>query len=121
MMVARNKHMATVFAPSWILCLDKSMFILHNMLMCPGWVFCPKKAHPFFNEHHIVCFAKSGILTQIELIEGKDCPNMIEAQNYNNKGKTVRLLLQKSQNLIPCCYDVLDSGFCVLEGDVEPR
>lgn len=72
--------MANVFVSSWIIWLDKSIFIWHSMCMCPDLVFFPKKPHSFDNEHHIVCFAKSGIPTQIDLVEGKNCPNQMEAQ-----------------------------------------
>ncbi len=88
-----NKQMASVFCPSWILCLDKSMSIWHRMFTCSGWEFCPRKPRPFSNEYHTVCCAKSGILTQIELVEGNDCPKEIKAPKYNNKGKTVGLLI----------------------------
>ncbi len=122
MIVVWNKHMASVFSPSWILCLDKSMSIWHNMFTCPGWVFCPWKPHPFGNKYHTVCCAKSGILTQIELVEGKDRPAEMEAPEFDNKGMTVGLLLCLLQPYFTSCqYVVLDSGFCVLKGIVELR
>ncbi len=107
-----NKHMASVFCPNWILYLDKSMSIWHSMFTCPGWVFCPRKPHPFSNKYHTVCCAKSGILTQIEFVEGKDCPKEMEAPKCNNKGKTVWLLLCLLQPyFMSCHFVVLDSGF----------
>ena len=47
-----NKNMAEVFSSSWVICLDKSMSIWMSRWTCPGWVFCPRKPHPFGNEYH---------------------------------------------------------------------
>ncbi len=49
MIKAWNDHMADSFVPSWALCLDESMSIWHSWYTCPGWVFCPRKPHPFRN------------------------------------------------------------------------
>ncbi len=66
-----NKNMASIFIPSWILCLDESMSIWFSMFTCPGWVFCPRKPHPFGNEYHSMCCAISGVMMSIKLVEGK--------------------------------------------------
>ncbi len=117
-----NRHMASVFVPGWILCLDESMSIWHSMFTCPGWFFCPRKPHPFGNEYHTLCCAKSGVLTQIELVEGKDRPKELPNPQYHEMGKTVGLLMRLLQPYFTSCrYVVLDSGFCVLKGIVELR
>jgi hypothetical protein len=63
---------------------------------CPGWVFCPQKPHPFGNEYHSICCGDSGIMYQIELVEGKDAPTP-NTQPHSDKGKTVGLLLRLCQ------------------------
>ncbi len=115
-----NKNMASVFVSSWILCLDESMFIWNSMFTCPGWIFCPTKPHPFGNKYHTVCCTKSVVLTQIELVEGKDCQKELAAPSFAVKGKTFCLLLCLLEPYFTSgCYIVLDSGFCVLRGIVE--
>jgi hypothetical protein len=51
---AWNKNVQSFFVAASVLCLDKSMSIWHNQWTCPGWVFCPRKPHPFGNEYHTV-------------------------------------------------------------------
>eukprot|EP00804_Cyclotella_cryptica_P001269 CCRYP_012764-RA/>CCRYP_012764-RA protein AED:0.37 eAED:0.03 QI:0/0/0/0.5/1/1/4/0/472 len=90
LIVEWNKNMAEAFSPGWILCLDESMSIWHSRWTCPGWVFCPRKPHPFGNEYHSACCA--GI------------------------GKTGGLLLRMLKSCFHSGrYVVLDSGFCVLK------
>ena len=43
-----------------------------NRYTFPHWVFCPCKPHPFDNEYHTICCAKSGILFDFELEDGKE-------------------------------------------------
>jgi hypothetical protein len=62
------------FIAGWVLCLDESMSIWLNRWTCPGWIFCPRKPHPFGNEYHTACCGLSGIMFSIELVEGKDAP-----------------------------------------------
>ena len=121
MIAAWNANMAAVFVPSWILCLDESMSIWFSMFTCPGWVFCPRKPHPFGNEYHTVCCGLSGVMTSIELVEGKDRPQEIGAPEYEDLGgKTVGLLLRLLKNYFGSArYVVLDSGFCVLKALIE--
>ena len=79
----------------------------------------PRKPWPFGNEYHTVCCSLSGILWQMELIEGKDSPSEI-IPKYNNQGKTVGLLLHVLEPIFTRGNVViLDSGFCVLKGIVE--
>ena len=116
---AWNANMTEQFTPSWVSCLDKSMSSWTNKCSCPGWMFVPRKPWPFGNEYHMVCCSLSGILWQMELVEGKDAPSQ-PVPKFNNQGKTVGLLLLVLEpifgkgNMV-----VLDSGFCVLKGIVE--
>ena len=90
-----------------------------NKYSCPGWMFVPRKPWPFGNEYHTVCCSLSGILWQMELVEGKDSPSEI-IPKYNNQGKTVALLLRVLEPIFTRGNVViLDSGFCVLKGIVE--
>ena len=82
-------------------------------------MFVPREPWPFGNEYHTVCCSLSGILWQMELVEGKDSPSEI-IPKYNNQGKTVGLLLRVLEPIFTRGNVViLDSGFCVLKGIVE--
>ena len=63
--------MYTDFIPGWISCLDESMIIWKNKFG-PVWVVLPRKPHPFGNEWHIICCAKSVMVFLVDLVEGKD-------------------------------------------------
>ena len=118
-----NINMKNVFIPSWISCLDESMSIWFGRFTCPGWVFVPRKPHPFGNEYHSICCGLSGIMCAIELVEGKDRPKELgKPDGYSKGGATVGLLLRLTKSLYHTgkCV-ILDSGFCVLKGLVELR
>ena len=83
---AWNKNMVAQFTPSWVSCLDESMSTWMNKYTCPGWIFMPMKPWPFGNEYHTVCCSLSGILWQLELVEGKDAPLTIILK-FNNQEK----------------------------------
>ena len=117
-----NKNMVQQFTPSWVSCLDKSMSPWTNKYTCPGWMFVPRKPHPFGNEYHSVCCSMSGIMWGMELVEGKDAPCAGEhpKPKHNNLGNTVGLLLRILEPIFGRgSIVVLDSGFCVLKGIVE--
>ena len=66
-----------------------------------------------------MCCSLSGILWQMELVEGKDSPSEI-IPKFNNQGKTVGLLLHVLEPIFARGNVVIpDSGFCVLKGIVE--
>lgn len=116
LIAAFNKNMEDVFTPGWISCLDESMSIWFNRWSCPGWMFVPRKPHPFGNEYHTLCDGQWGVLYHMELVEGKHRPKELPAPKYSEFGKTVGLVLR-------CCYSlfstgkcvIMDSGFCVLD------
>ena len=62
------------FRSSWVVCLDESMSIWFNRFTCPGWMYVPRKPHPFGNEYHTKACGECGIMDGIELMEGKDEP-----------------------------------------------
>ena len=79
----------------------------------------PRKPQPFGNEYHTVCCSLSGILGQMELVEGKDSPPQIFPK-FNNKRKTVGLLLRVLEPIFAMGMVVIpDSGFCVMRGIIE--
>ena len=112
--------MKDVFKPGWISCLDKSMSIWFNRWTYPGWIFVPRKPHPFGMEWNDICCAVSDILYCVELREGKDGPKDRPSDPTNEKDKTVGLLLWLCKNLYSSGkIVVLDSGFSVLARLVE--
>ena len=121
MIDAFNCRMQTIFSSCWAICLDESMSIWHNRWTCPGWVFCPRKPHPFGNEYHTACCAKSGILFSIEIVEGKDAPQEGRTSDFDDRGgKTTGLLLRMLRGYFGTGkYVILDSGFCVLNALTE--
>ena len=110
------------FIPGYMNCLDESMSMWTNKFTCPGFMFVPCKPWPFGNEYHTVCCCSSGIMWGIDLVEGKDHPQQLRIQQYDNFGSTVGLLLQMLSPIYHKCFIViLDSGFCVLKGIIELR
>ena len=49
MVDAFNEHYDMNYVPSWINCLDESMNSFLKTF-CPGFMFVPRKPHPFGNE-----------------------------------------------------------------------
>jgi hypothetical protein len=89
--------------------------------MCPGWIYCPHKPHPFGNEYY-------SVLWQVQYFVlfgtggGKDCPWQLPTEFDDLGGKTVGLLLRMLKSYVTMGkYVVHDSGFCVLKGLVELR
>ena len=120
MVNAWNQNMKDVFTAGWITCLNKSMSIWTSRWTCPGYVFCPRKPHPFGNEYHTITCGVSGILFGIEMVKGKDQPPELPADPRDKK--TVNLLLCLCKSLYGTGKIViLDSGFCVLEALIALR
>ena len=95
MIEAWNHHMSENFKPSWASCLDESMSIWFNEFTCPGWMFCPRKPHPYGNEYHTICCGHLGILFAMEIVEGKHISKERSVDPNENKiGKTGALLLR---------------------------
>ncbi len=94
MVIEWNRNMAAVFSSSWVICLDESMSIWTSRWTCPGWVFCPRKPHPFGNEYHSACCGITGIMFSVEMVEGKDRPRQLGIPEFQqDHGKTGGLLL----------------------------
>jgi hypothetical protein len=85
-----------------------------------GWMFVPRKPHPFGNEYHSICYAEMMIVYAIELVEGSDMLPQRPWDPNERLGKTVGLLLHLCKSIYSRSFVmILDSGFCVLQGIVE--
>ena len=62
---AWNENISENFVPGWVSCLDESMMVWTNKVTCPGFMFVPRKPHPFGNEWHSICCGISGIMFAI--------------------------------------------------------
>ena len=85
--------MAENFLPSWINPIDESMSKWVNEYTSPGFMFVPRKPWHFGNEYHDAGCPKSDIIWQVELREGKGCPQHLGNKENDDKGKTVGTLL----------------------------
>ena len=85
------------YIPSWVYCLDESVSIWINRWTCPGWIFIPRKPHPFGNEYHTIADGLNNILFWVEIVEGKDAPNI--PVEFEKKGKTAGLLLRLTKGI----------------------
>ena len=92
LIAAFNSNMKDIFFPAWATCLDESMSAWLNKWTCPGFMFVPRKPHPFGNDHHGICCGLSNIMFVIELVEGKD--EKERDPNEVTHGKTCALLLR---------------------------
>ena len=112
-----NTYMHKNFCPSWVSCLDESMSIWYNRWSCPGWIFCPRKPHPFGNEYHTIGCGDSTIMYNVLLMEGKD-----RSKEFLVEKRKTSLLLKMTKVLYGTGkIVVLDSGFCVLAALVALR
>ena len=93
------------------------MSIWHRRWTCPGWIFCPRRPHPFGNEWHTACCELSGILFVVELVEGKAHPHQAGPLEFEDLDrKTVGLFLRMMKSYFSTGgYVIIDSGFCVLK------
>ena len=122
MVAVWGMNMKDNFIPGYMNCLDESMSVWTNKFTCPGFMFVPHKPWPFGNEYHTICCCSLGIMWGIDLVEGKNRPQQLGIQQYDNFGSTVGLLLHMLSPIYHKGFIViLDSGFCVLKGIIELR
>ena len=109
-----SDNIVVVFMAGWVCCIGEYMSIWTNRWTCLGWVFCPRRKHPFGNQYHTIYYGLSGILFIMEMVEGNDWRK--ELPRDSKTKKTINLLLclcfmvKSVGNVI-----ILYSGFCVLE------
>ena len=87
-----NIHMSLNWRSGLFECLDESMSIWYNKFTCPGWMFVPRKPHPFGNEYHSKGCVKAKVINHIDLVERKDKPATYWHMQTNILGKTIGLL-----------------------------
>ena len=109
------------FPASWAICIDESISIWHSRWTYPGWILCPRKLHPFGG--HSSCCLLPGILSVVNLVEGKDHPRQSDPLEFEDLGvKTVVLSLRMMKSYFATGrYIILDSGLCVLRGLIQLR
>lgn len=96
------------------------MYIPFNRWTYPGWVYCPRKPHPFGNEYHTACCGVSGIMFTMEMVEEKDRCWELGAAEFSVYGNTAGLMLRMLKSYFGTGkYMILDSGFCVLKALIE--
>ena len=83
------------------------MSVWFNRWTCPGWMFVPRKPHPFGNEYHTLCDGMWGVLYHLELVEGKHRLSELPQPKFSEFGKTVGLVLR-------CCSSLFTTGKCVI-------
>ena len=99
LLAAWNENISNNFICSFVACLDESMSKSLNQWTTPGFIVCPMKPWPFGNECHTIACGVTGILFQLELVEGKDEPPERPQKDYSEHGKTVGLLLRLTKPL----------------------
>ncbi len=79
---AFNDHYEEKYSPSWLSCLDESMSPWTNKY-CPGYMFVPRKPHPFGNEYHTIADGDQGkpIMWRAKVQEGKDRPSIVPGES----------------------------------------
>ena len=112
--------MAMQFTPSWINAIDESMSKWLNEYTCPGFMCIHHKPWKFSNEYHDAGCAMSDVIWQLDLCEGKDCPQHMGKKEYDKLGASVGTLLRLTKPVHGSGkVFVLDSGFYVLKALVE--
>mmetsp|Transcript_13459 Transcript_13459/g.28547 ORF Transcript_13459/g.28547 Transcript_13459/m.28547 type:complete len:146 (-) Transcript_13459:785-1222(-) len=96
---------------------------------CPGFMYVPRKPHPFGNEYHSICDGDQGrsILWRVKLVEGKDHPKKANGEwafpcEFKCAGisKTAALMLCMTKPIHRKGKVVtMDSGFCVAVRIIE--
>ena len=117
-----NDHYEQQYSPSWLSCLDESISPWTNKY-CPGYMFVPRKPHPFGNEYHTIADGDQGkaIMWRAKVQEGKDKPMDGDTPRYQSQfecySTTAKLMLEMSKPLFNSGKIVtMDSGFCVTAG-----
>eukprot|EP00957_Ditylum_brightwellii_P153428 11677377-Ditylum_brightwellii.AAC.1 len=75
------------------------MSVWANRWTCPGWIYCPRKPHPYGNKYHSIYDGLRGIMYYVEMVEGKDRLHELGKQECHKEGGTAALLLHMTKNL----------------------
>ena len=111
-----NKNMASHFDPSWVSVLYKSIQKWINPYTCPRWMFVPSKPHPFWNDYQKIVCAKSRFIYNVDIMEKRDQPIVINKNQFEQKGEMAGFMLRTKKSLWGTGkVVVMDTGFFVLE------
>ena len=111
-----NEHYDEEYISSHLSTLDESVAVWLDQ-HGPGFMFIPRKPHPFGNEYHTIADVETTMTYRMECVEGKDRPAQLGPKEYDDKGKTVGVMLRLTKPLHHTGKIVeQDSGFCVFEG-----
>ena len=89
-----NKNTEAHFDPSWVSVLDESIHDCINNYTCPGWIFVSCKPHPFENDYHTIVWAKSKVIYNIEIVEGKYRPRVMVEKEFEEKVAAAGLMVR---------------------------
>ena len=64
--------MAAHFDLSWVSVIGGSIQECIDRYTFPGWMFVPRKPHPFVNKYHKIACAKSKVIYNVDMVEGED-------------------------------------------------
>ena len=78
--------MTAHFDTSWVSVLDESIQEWINRYNCPGWIFFPRKHHPFENKYHTIVCDKSKVVYNVEIVEVKYRPRVMDKKDFEQKG-----------------------------------
>ena len=56
-------------------------------------MFVPRKPHPFRNKYHTTVCAKSKVIHNVDIVEGKDRPRVMGKNEFEQKGETAGLMV----------------------------
>ena len=80
-------------------------------------MFIPHNPHPFGNEYHTIACAKSKVIYNVEIVEGKDRPRVMGKKEFEEKGATAGLTVRMKNPLWETGkVVVMDRRSCVMEG-----
>ena len=92
-------------------------------IYAPGYMFVPRKPHPFGNEYHTIADGDQGkpIMWRAKIQEGKDRPmngsSPLYPSQFETFSTTAKLMLEMSEPIHGSGRVVMhDSGFCVTAG-----
>ena len=108
--------MAAHFQPSYVSVLYESILEWINRYNFPGWMFVPRKTHPFGDEYYTIECAKSKFIYIVDIVEGKYRPRVMGKKEFEEKGSTAGLMVRTTKLLWGTGKVVfMESGLCVLE------
>ena len=81
-----NKNMKEHFGPSWVSVLDESIHDWINLCTCTGWMFVPCKPQTFGNKYLTIACAKSKVIYNFDIVEGKDWTRVMGRKSLKRRG-----------------------------------